>query len=215
MGKVWVPPLVQNTHNLRNRSRGLTPDAFWSSRSILLSTPRSDLESVIDGLVDTQGLRRGESTEPGWTTALRPVDTVQGRLLSAAILELPNLPPPMPPATCGGLERPLAYVLIAPHFPNEPLVEEDEEICRHNILRMTLPAAVSARSNFLLYDILPRAILFIRKHLIAGGDVCVACPTGKDLGPGVIVAALSLFFSDYGDLLCGDGIENKGESTGE
>ena len=80
---------------------------------------------------------------------------------------------------------------------------------------MSLPPAVSAHSNFFLYDILPRAIPFVRKHLNAGGDVCVACPTGKDLGPGVIVTALSLFFDDDGGLLCGDDAEDKGEPTGE
>lgn len=214
MGKVCDHSLAQNTHGLRNRSRGLTPHTFWSSRSTLLSAPRSDLESTIDGLADPQILRRGGSTEPGWTSALKPVDFVKGRLLSAAIFELQNLPPPVSPATFGGTGRRIAYVLIAPHSPNEPLVEEEEIRCQ-NILRMPLPAAVSARSNFLLYDILPRAIPFIRKHLIAGGDICVACPTGKDLGPGVIVTALSLFFSDDGDLLCGDDIENQGEPTGE
>ena len=215
MGKVCNPPLAQNIHGLINRSRGLTPDVFWSSQPILLSTPRSDLESVIDGLADTQTLRGDGSTEPGWTSVLKPVDSVQGRLLSAAISELPNTPPPVSPATSGSLGRRLAYVFITPNSPNDRPIEQDEEICRQNVLRMPLPAAVSARSNFLLYDILPRAIPFIRKHLIAGGDVCVACPTGKDLGPGVIVTALSLFFSDDGDLLCGDDIENKGEPTGE
>lgn len=215
MGKVCDPPLARGTHRLRNHSRGLTPDAFWSSRSILLSTPRGDLESVIDGLADPQALSGGGLTGPDWTSALKPVDFVQGRLLSAAIFELPNPPPSVSPAICGGLGRPLAYVVIAPHSPNEPPVEEDEEVCHQNILQMPLPSAVSARSNSLLYDILPRAIPFIRKHLIAGGDVCVACPTGKDLGPGVIVAALSLFFSGDGDLLCGDNTGNNGEPTGE
>jgi len=80
---------------------------------------------------------------------------------------------------------------------------------------MPLPSAASAHSNFLLYNILPRAIPFIREQLTAGMDVCVACPTGRDLGPSVIITALSLFFNDDGDLLCGDDIENKGKPTGE
>jgi len=58
---------------------------------------------------------------------------------------------------------------------------------------------------------LPMAIPFARKCLIEGKDVCVACPTGKNLGPGVIVAALSLFFDDGGDLICGNDMDSKGE----
>ena len=76
---------------------------------------------------------------------------------------------------------------------------------------MTLPAAVSTHSNFLLYNILPRAIPFVRKSLSIDDDVCVACPTGKDLGPGVIVAALSLFFGDNGVALSNDDMGKKGD----
>jgi tRNA A64-2'-O-ribosylphosphate transferase len=162
----------------------------------------------------SQTLRENGLAEPGWASALKPVHSVHGRLLSAVISELPNLPPTLLPTTSKSLARRLAYVLIAPNSPNEPLVEDGDLACQ-NILQMSLPAAVSSHSNFLLYNILPRALSFVRKHLTAGEDVCVACPTGKDLGPGVIVTALSLFFSDDGDLLCDDDVDDKGEPAGE
>lgn len=194
--------------------RGLTPDAFWSSRSALLSTPRSDLESVIDNLVDSQKLEEAGSVEPGWTPILKPVHSVRGRLLSGVVSKLPN-PPPILSTTSKGLAHRLAYVLIAPHFPNKLPVEEGGDFACQNILQMLLPTSVSAHSNCLLYNILPKAMPFIREHLTAGGDVCVACPTGKDLGPGVIVTALSLFFGDDGDLLSDDNMDNKGEPAGK
>jgi tRNA A64-2'-O-ribosylphosphate transferase len=89
----------------------------------------------------------------------------------------------------------------------------DGDVVCQNVLRISLPASVSAHSNFLLYNILPGAILFIGKRLFIGEDVCVACPTGKDLGPGVIVAALALFFGDNGVALCSNDVGTKGDST--
>ena len=199
----------------QNCSRGLTPEVFWSSRSILLSTLRSDLESVIDGLVGSHTSRESGSTEPGWTSALRPIHAVRGRLLVADISELPTPPPPLSPIASKRLAPRLAYVLIAPHSPDKLPAGEDGDLACQNVLRLSLPTAASAHSNFLLYTILPKAVPFVRKHLTTGGDVCVACSTGKDLGPGVIVAALSLLFSDDGELLGGDGMGNKGEPAGQ
>lgn len=199
----------------QHSSRGLIPDIFWSSRSTLLATPRHDLESVIDVLVDSKTLDESGLVEPGRTSALKPVHPVHGRLLSGVVSELPD-PPPQFPTTSEGLARQVAYVLITPHSPNQPPVEEDEGSGHQSILRMSLPAAVSAHSNNLLYNILPKAIPFIREHLTVGGDVCVACPTGKDLGPGVIVTALSLFFGDDGNLLLPpDDTDNKGKPAGQ
>lgn len=193
--------------------RGLTPDLFWSFRSTLLTTPRSGLDSVIHGLVGSQVPKDGRPIEPSRTSTLKPVHAVQGRLLSAVISELPDSPPSHSPTAFDGLPRCLAYILIAPHSSHEHLVEGRSDLACQNVLRMSLPAATSTHSNFLLYNILPRAIPFVRKHISIGEDVCVACPTGKDLGPGVIVAALSLFFGDNGVPLCGDDRANEGDST--
>lgn len=131
--------------------------------------------------------------------------------MSAIISELPESLPSLSPAAFNRLPRRLAYVLITPHSLPEYPIEGDEEFVRQNILRVTLPAAVSTHSNFLLYNILPRAIPFVRKSLSIDDDVCVACPTGKDLGPGVIVAALSLFFGDNGVALSNDDMGKKGD----
>ena len=155
----------------------------------------------------------GGPTELSAISTLKPVHAVQGRLLSTAISELSGPPSSLSPGAFNNLPRRLAYVLIAPHSPNEHPVKGGGDLPFQNILRISLPAAVSAHSNFLFYTILPRAITFARKHLFVGEDVCVACPTGKDLGPGVVVAALSLFFGDDGVLLCDDNIGNKGGST--
>ena len=213
--ELWGRYAILRSHDIssmsQHRSRGLTPDLFWSHRSTLLATPRSVIESVIDGLMNLQAPRDNGLADSRWTSSLRPVHAVHGRLLSAAISELPNFPPLLPSTALETLPRRPAYVIITPHTPGAQPVEGGDTACQ-NILRMTLPAAVSAHSNFLLYDILPKAIDFTRKHLGDGMDVCVACPTGKDLGPGVIVAALSLFFSDNGDLVCGDA-DSKGEIT--
>ena len=209
-------PSVHTKHpGSQNRSRGLTPEIFWSSRSTLLSTPRRDLESVIVDLTSFRTSRESESMEPGRTSALRPVHFIRGRLLSADISELPNPLPPLSPIASKISTRRLAYVLIAHHSPGESSAGEDEDLGCQHILRMSLPVAVSAHPNFLLYTILPRAIPFVGKHLTAGDDICVACPTGKNLGAGVIVTALSLFFGDDGGLLHGDDIDNKGEPTRE
>ncbi|KAF9788173.1 initiator tRNA phosphoribosyl transferase [Thelephora terrestris] len=189
--------------------RGLNPDIFWSSRSTLLATARGDLESVIDGLIDRHASREGKLADPCWTSTLKPVHAISGRLLLAVASELPDSSPPPASATFKCVSRRLAFVLISSHTHGHT-VEVDGDLPYHHTLRMSLPASVSAHSNFLLYNILPRAIPFIRKHLIAGENVCVACPTGKDVGPGVIVAALSLFFGDDGDPRYGGDTDNKG-----
>ena len=162
-----------------------------------------------------QTLRENGSAELGCTAALKPVHSVHGRLLSGVVSELPNPPPPLLPTVSGDLARRLAYVFIVPHSLSKLPVEEDGDLACQNILWMPLPTAVSAHSNYFLYNILPKSILFIKKHLNADEDVCIVCPTGKDLGPGVIVAALSLFFSDDGDLLSDGDTDNKGEPAGK
>jgi len=212
MGQVCNLSLTHKKPWSHHSSRGLTPDIYWSSRSTLLATPRSDLESVVDSLVDSQTSDENGSVEPDWTSALVPVHSVHGRLLSGVISKLPNPLPPQLPAISEGLAHRLAYVLIVPHSVNELPVEEDP--AHQHTLRMPLPAAVSVHSNYFLYNILPKATPFIKKHLTAGEEVCVACPTGTDLGPGVIVTALSLFFGDDGNLLSDDA-ENKGEPAGQ
>lgn len=199
-------PFAHTKHQMpQRRFRGLTPDIFWTSRSNLLATPRGDLKTVIDSLVDSQALGENGSAGHGWTAALKPVHFVHGKLISGVVSELPNTPPLSFPTTSGDLTRHLAHVLIAPHSPNK-----DEEDGDHAILQIPLPTAASVHSNYLLYNILPKAIPFIRKHLTAGEDVCVSCPTGKDLGPGVIATALALFFGDDGNLLSDNDIDNKG-----
>jgi len=210
-GEGAQPPVRAKYPTPQHRFRGLTPDVFWSSRLTLLTIARSDLEPAIDSLVSSPTLGERGPAEPGQNFSLKPVRSARGRLLSAVISELPDPLPRLSPTTSDGLAHRLAYVLIAPYSPNKLPVEEDGDFACKDILQISLPAAVSAHSNFLLYNILPRAILFVRKHLTAGEDVCVACPTGKDLGPGVIVTALSLFFSDNGDQLCDDDTDYEGE----
>ena len=158
--------------------------------------------------MDSQNLRETGSAEPGWAATLKPVHSVRGRLLSGVVSELPNPPSPLLSTTSECLVHRLVYVLIT-HSPNKP--DEGGDLVCQKILQMSLPTSVSAHSNYFLYNILPKAIPFIGKHLTAGEDVCIACPTGKDLGPGVIVTALSLFFGDDGGLLSDDDMDKKGE----
>ena len=163
--------------------------------------------------MDSHNLSETGSAEPGWATTLKPVHSVRGRLLSGVVSELPNPPPPLLSTTSKGLAHSLAYVLITPHSPNK--VDEGGDFTCQKILRMSLPTSVSAHSNYFLYNILPKAIPFIGKHLAAGEDICIACPTGKDLGPGVIITALSRFFGDDGGLLSDDDMDKKGEPAGK
>ena len=162
--------------------------------------------------MDSQNLRETGSAEPGWAATLKPVHSVRGRLLSGVVSELPNPPSPLLSTTSECLVHRLVYVLIT-HSPNKP--DEGGDLVCQKILQMSLPTSVSAHSNYFLYNILPKAIPFIGKHLTAGEDVCIACPTGKDLGPGVIVTALSLFFGDDGGLLSDDDMDKKGEPAGK
>lgn len=158
-------------------------------------------------------MKEGRPTEFHGSSTPKPIHAVQGRLLSVAISELPDPPPSLSPAAFDGLPRRLAYVLIAPHRPREHPIEGCAgDLASQNILRMSLPASVSTHSNFLFYNILPRATQFIGKRLSIGEDVCVACPTGSDLGPGVIVAALALFFGDNGVELSSD-VGTEGDTT--
>lgn len=158
-------------------------------------------------------MREREPTEFAWISAFKSVDAVHGRLLSAVISEPPGSSPPPLSTAFKNLPPSLAFVLLVPYALHRHLVEGNEDNVPQNILQIPLPPAISSHSRFFLYDVLPKAVPFVGKHLVAGQDVCIACPTGKDMGPGVIVTVLSLFFDDNGTLMYGDGVENKGDSA--
>ena len=49
-----------------------------------------------------------------------------------------------------------------------------------------------------LVDVLPRSMAFIKESLARGSCVCISCDTGNDIGAGVALVALQLFFDESG-----------------
>jgi tRNA A64-2'-O-ribosylphosphate transferase len=50
-----------------------------------------------------------------------------------------------------------------------------------------------------LKEVLPHSIEYIRRQLLCGKRVCVACSTGQDISVGVALCALQQFFDDEGN----------------
>ncbi|EEB93680.1 hypothetical protein MPER_07630 [Moniliophthora perniciosa FA553] len=67
------------------------------------------------------------------------------------------------------------------------------------------PAGKKGQMHF-LQVVLPRSTEFIHSCLSQGLSVCIACPTGNDLGVGVAVAALQKFFTVDGKFI-GSGLQ--------
>lgn len=112
-----------------------------------------------------------------------PVLHVKGRLLLAAIKELPQ-------SSQGGNIR---YIILTPSN------EEDPQSVDAHVYIPIVPGK-KGQSHF-LQNILPLSMDVIGRALLESKDVCVACESGKDMSVGVVLAALQLYFGDDGSYI--------------
>ncbi|ESK97207.1 trna a64-2 -o-ribosylphosphate transferase [Moniliophthora roreri MCA 2997] len=155
---------------------GLTPSIFWANRHSILSTSRAEVNNVVSSLV----LQSKSDTEQ---TGIRPteISKVNDRLHLGALNDVHP----------GGDDD--AYVLIS--HQEYPGSDGDVGVNEQGTtLRIFCPAGKKGQMHF-LQVVLPRSMEFIHSCLSQGLSVCIACPTGNDLGVGVAVAALQKFFT--------------------
>ncbi|THH32491.1 hypothetical protein EUX98_g1661 [Antrodiella citrinella] len=187
---------------------GLTPQMFWREKDQLLEATRSDLpERVAEIVAKHRSERRDE-----WVT--HPTSVTKsggGRLLISAVADLPlSLSTFLPHPDSDDAEgRYLAHVVISDKDTLTSFTLSSEE--RKDVLLLELAAGKKGQAGF-LNVVLPQAIAFIGTQLAAEGgsrDVCVSCHSGKDVGVGVVLAALQVFFDDEGEFRSDD--ETSGE----
>ncbi|KDR76419.1 hypothetical protein GALMADRAFT_140055 [Galerina marginata CBS 339.88] len=157
---------------------GLTPEMFWTHRDQLLKTERTQLLGLVSRIVSLRNQTIIRSTNPP-----TPVTKVGGRLLLCTTADLPD-------ETKEGEQ---AYILLTPQTDEEALPSTVSK------LYLSVVSGKKGQHDFLL-STLPKSVVFIRRNLTQGRDVCVACESGKDLSVGIVLAALQLFFTDDGKL---------------
>ena len=188
---------------------------------------RGALPDLVRTLVHAaQNIGRGISSGEGdrWTAAPSPIAKVDGRLLLCALADLPHaLPAPLPDTHT--IQGDVAYLLItsppsdldaAPvPSPVTPPPQSTADPARksptpdHPPHVLALPLAPGKRAQYAFqHRVLPRSTAFIVAHLARGRRVCVACASGRDIGPGVVLAALQRCFDDAGHCVAGGASES-------
>ncbi|KAI0704251.1 tRNA A64-2'-O-ribosylphosphate transferase [Cytidiella melzeri] len=168
--------------------QGLTPSLFWTHHHRLLRSERSLLESVVAELVRTLS---AQADHISYLPTL--VDRVSGRIMIGIVSEFDayhNIELSSPRST--------AYVVISEQLrPHIAAPEETESNTVDAILTLDLPAGKRGQSK-LIEVILPQSLRFIDARLARGDNICICCDTGKDASVGVALAALQLFFDEFG-----------------
>jgi tRNA A64-2'-O-ribosylphosphate transferase len=139
-----------------------------------------------------------------------PVTKVRGRIALTSTLDLPSsLVQPTPPIAqplFDILREDMVYVLITHSHAYAELDNSvshvstslSESRINQRILHVELPASLSPRTQLLLHTVLQKSTAFVHHHLSLGRNICIACPTGKDLCVGVALVALQLYFDNDG-----------------
>ncbi|KAI8978289.1 initiator tRNA phosphoribosyl transferase [Trametes punicea] len=171
---------------------GLTPQIFWANKYRLLSSTREELPSVVAEVVSTS---RSSRANNAWKTLPTPIPAVSGRLLIAAVPDMPA----QPPCTIADCGRPMSYVIVSANAQMQDERESDPSDSRH-VLRLTMAEGKKDQLHFLQH-VLPQSTRFVSSRLAGGDAVCICCDSGKDTSVGVALAALQLYFDDQGTLL--------------
>ncbi|TFK28600.1 initiator tRNA phosphoribosyl transferase [Coprinopsis marcescibilis] len=167
---------------------GLTPQIFWDHRRDILSVGRPDLLHRVQQLVDesSQGTARSAGRQDG-----TPVAKVRNRISIDTVANVQS----QLHGSMGKSPR-LGYVLISDEDAGEePAMDPNPSFPS----TLTLRGPTGKKSQiYFLHEVLPKGLAFIKKELDAGHDICVACPTGKDLSVGLALAAISAYFDEEG-----------------
>ena len=166
--------------------KGLTPELFWKHKREILAASRAELADLIPILVS--GRHSQHDGNPP-----TPITRVCGHILICAISDLlsQNF------LRTFDLMNTTFLVLLASRN-----TELDEALLvfasQTTILRVQVVEGKKGHMHF-LEEVLPRSIEYIRRQLLCGKRVCVACNTGQDISVGVALCALQQFFDDEGN----------------
>ncbi|EAU91904.2 tRNA a64-2'-O-ribosylphosphate transferase [Coprinopsis cinerea okayama7 len=86
-----------------------------------------------------------------------------------------------------------------------------------HILSLPIPSSSKSKpltQQYFLHTILPRSLPFMDRYLRKGWDVCIVCPTGKDLSVGVGLVGVGVLFDDQGALKVPNGGEGDDGDPG-
>ncbi|KJA22941.1 hypothetical protein HYPSUDRAFT_66691 [Hypholoma sublateritium FD-334 SS-4] len=153
---------------------GLTPEMFWAHRTRLRAAGRTDIPTLVAEIVGSENNASAIQNPPS------PVLHVEGRLLLAAINEIPQSPQ----------DANIRYIILTPSS------EESQTVDDTHVYIPTV-SGKKGQSHF-LQTILPLSMEAINQALQGGKNVCVACESGKDMSVGVVLTALQLYFGGDG-----------------
>ena len=127
---------------------------------------------------------------------------VDGRVLLCSLADLPQDLAASVPSPSGTTEETAFIVLDESDAPpvddadGTALGESGDSSSSSKVLRARLLYPGKRGQHVFLHDVLPRAASFASTHLSFGRSICVA--GGGDVGVGVVLVLLQLFFDDAG-----------------
>lgn len=166
-------------------SMGLTSNVFWRNRDQLLNATRSALPDLVHGLTSCSDTPRGRGTDELCLTPIKHVSSLIS-LCSTSTLQFA-----MPLIATSGM----AVVCLTSNdlcqVWNASTAEPSRWLC------IQVPEGKKGQHDF-LRTVLPQSVPFIKRHLVDGHKVCIACDSGSDTSVGVCMTVLALFFREDG-----------------
>jgi tRNA A64-2'-O-ribosylphosphate transferase len=166
-----------------NWAYGLTPTVFWPNSELLLSTPESELPSLITELVSSSS---NANTGKPIPTLLPPTSSLYVTSSTSLAAQ---------PATSSDIIITISSEITAPSSWQKD---------KHSLEIGIGSGKIGSRN---LRSALPHMVDFVKKSLSTASAetesprIVAACPDGKDLSIGVALAILCILYDDNGDLL--------------
>ncbi|OAF55447.2 hypothetical protein VC83_08328 [Pseudogymnoascus destructans] len=166
-----------------NWAYGLTPTVFWSNSELLLSTPESELTSLITELVSRFSNANTGKPSP---TLLPPTSYLYVTSLTSLAAQ---------PASSSDI-----IITICPEITTPASWQKD----KHRLEIGIGSGKIGSRN---LRSALHHMVDFVKRSLSTAPAetnsprIVVACPDGKDLSIGVALAILCILYDDSGGLL--------------
>ncbi|KAL7277741.1 hypothetical protein ACG7TL_008680 [Trametes sanguinea] len=149
---------------------GLTPDIFWANKERLLRSTREQLPSVVEEVVTAA---KNCGVRENWNRPPTPIIAVDGRLLIAAVPDMPaNLP-----ATLPGTQYSTSYVVISADVSAQESDHAATTSSPQNVLRLKMAEGKKDQLHF-LQSVLPESMQYIKARL-AKGDALFFDEKGK------------------------------------
>ncbi|MCJ1371527.1 hypothetical protein MMC20_002745 [Loxospora ochrophaea] len=156
-------------------SHGLSPDVCWKYIERLMATPGDDLPDLIEDLLGAEKTER---------------DTIEATLVSpTTMVYIGRLDACTKPSL-------LDFDCIIECSENR---SREEKSANDSKTRLQLHCGSGKLASRALRSLLPEACAFIEAATFRGcPKMLFACPTGRDLSVGIVLAALCLYFDDDG-----------------